>query len=347
MDADSDTRIVTALLAADDRFVTGNSLAGLLGVSRVSVWSHIQNLREQGFEIEAVRNRGYRIRKRPSRLSLPCLQALLPDRAGCDGLVFHAVTGSTNQDAERLLAADKPDPFVVIARRQTEGRGRLGRSWHSADEGNLYASFAFRPRVAPERIRQVTLWIGARLCQLLEEETGITPGIKWPNDLCYRDRKIGGILTEARVNADQILSLVFGLGLNVNSRPATWPEPLCRQAASLREAAGDEVDINGLTARLIPEVLDAYDTFLTGGHREEFDALWKRFDILNGRHITGYRDNETVRGTATGIDSEGQLILETESGEEFRLNAGDVSLTTRPPPTGHAGSGSPAYSDQA
>lgn len=322
----AETLILRTLLESGTDFVTGNRLADLLGVSRVTVWSHMKNLRRDGFAFEAVRNRGYRLQGTPEHLSLPYLQCVLAGACEPEDLIFSPRTGSTNRDAEQGLAEGKPAPFVVLARRQTRGRGRLGRVWHSTDDRNLYASFAFRPEVPPERMRDFTLWIGASICRCLEDETGLAPGLKWPNDLWHDGRKMGGILTEAKVNSDQILELVLGLGLNVNSEPVGWPAPLCLEATSLREAGGQTVDINRLTGALIRSVLDAYDVFLAGRHRTPFLALWDRYDILRGREVTGRRGSEHIAGTASGIDETGHLLLLTPAGATVRLNAGDVTL---------------------
>lgn len=321
-----ESRILKALLESGGSHLAGSRLAESLGVSRVTIWTHMENLRSDGFSIEAIRNKGYRLLQVPEGLSEPYLHCLLPELAVGNRLHFHRQTGSTNRDAERLLAEGKDAPFVVMARRQTAGRGRLGRRWQSDDESNLYASFAFRPLATPERMRDFTLWIGASVCRCLEEESGLKPGLKWPNDVWYGDRKMGGILTEAKVNADQILELVLGIGLNINSTPAIWPTPLCHEAVSLREALGRSVDINRLTATLVKSILRSYEAFLAGNHREEFRTLWERYDLLNGREVTAYQGTQKVTGKAAGIDEYGRLKVIASSGETAHLSAGDVTL---------------------
>ncbi len=317
--------ILGRLLEAKDRFVTGNELAQLLGVSRVTVWKHMKKLRRDGFSFEAVRKRGYRIRETPGCVSLPYLHCLLPE-VSKDRLIFLERTGSTNSDAERLLGEGRTAPFVVLTRLQTQGRGRLGRSWHSGDPGNLYASFAFRPQVPPERMQLFTLWMGVSLCRCIEQETGVTPGVKWPNDIWYGDRKMGGILTEAKVNADRILELVLGLGLNINSDPSSWPDPLSRGATSLRLAGNGTLDINALSAAVIGRLLEAYQAFLEDAYRPTLAELWETYDILRNREVAGQRGNEVLSGRARGIDGSGHLLVECGNGGVVRLNAGDVTL---------------------
>ena len=322
----AESRILQALLESGESHVTGSRLAELLGVSRVTIWAHMENLRRDGFSIEAIRNKGYRLLQVAGGLSEPYLRCLLPELAKGNRLLLHRRTESTNRDAERLLADGKDAPFVVLARRQTAGRGRLGRRWQSDDESNLYCSFAFRPLATPERMRDFTLWIGASVCRCLEEESGLRPGLKWPNDIWYRERKMGGILTEAKVNADQILELVLGIGLNINGTPSTWAAPLCQEAISVREALGHSIDINRLTALLVKSILKAYEAFLAGDHRDKFRALWERYDLLNGREVTAFQGTEKVTGKAAGIDEHGRLRVITGSGETALLSAGDVTL---------------------
>ena len=185
--------ILRELLAHEPDFLSGTTLAAKLGMSRVSVWLHMEKLRAQGFTFEAARSRGYRIAQRPPGLHLELIQAHLKGRRHDFGIVLLDEVDSTNDEAARQLAAGRTAPFVVLARRQTRGRGRLGRSWHSEDNGNLYASFAFRPRIPPGRMAIFTLWMGVNACELIANFAPLAPGIKWPNDILFAGRKAGAV----------------------------------------------------------------------------------------------------------------------------------------------------------
>lgn len=318
--------ILRELLDHEPAFVSGNLLAGKLGMSRVGVWMHMGKLREQGFEFEAVRSRGYRLVKRPAGLNPLLVQAhLKPGTRQIDVLCLPEVD-STNDEAERQLASGRTTPFVVLARRQTLGRGRFGRVWHSEDNGNLYASFVFRPHLEPGRMQTFTLWMGANLCELVANFCHIQPGIKWPNDLYFAGRKIGGMLTEARVDADQIRDLVFGLGLNVNSPLAALPAELARQATTLADSTGHPLDLNRLTAAIIGRVLFAYEQFVEDSHRSTFADLWNRFDLLRGKPVTLVQGARRIAGIAGGIDDEGSLLIRGENGRPQRFHAGETTL---------------------
>jgi BirA family biotin operon repressor/biotin-[acetyl-CoA-carboxylase] ligase len=318
--------ILRELLEHGSGFVSGSALAEKLGVSRVAVWQHMEKLRGQGFGFEAVRSRGYRLISRPATLNLSLVVAHLGARGRSIRLACLNEVDSTNDEAARRLAAGEPAPFVVLARRQTRGRGRLGRSWHSADNGNLYASFAFRPRIEPGRMQTFTLWMGVNICELVANFCRAVPGLKWPNDLIFDGRKAGGMLTEARIDADQIRDLVFGLGLNVNSPASAWPAELARRAISLAEHAGEPLDLNRFTAALTGRVLLAYDRFVDGDYRDSFADLWHRYDVLRGRPVTLLEGAHRHSGTALGIDDEGALIIRDARGKSHRFRAGEVTM---------------------
>lgn len=320
--------ILRELLAREPNWVSGSVLAAKLGVSRVAVWQHMEKLRNAGFTFEAQRSRGYRITERPGAIYAPLIDTLLKSRPRNFSLLVLDQVDSTNDEAARQLAAGRPTPFAILARRQTRGRGRFGRTWHSDSTTNLYASFAFRPRVEPERMQTFTLWMGLNICELLTNFTGVAPGIKWPNDILFDGRKAGGMLTEARVDADQIRDLIFGLGLNVNNPPGGWPADLSRRAVALANVTGTRQDINRLAAALLGRVLLAYQTFADGEHLKTFADLWHHYDVLRGKTVTLLEGGRRHSGVVHGVDDEGALLLREERGKVHRFRAGEVTLDT-------------------
>jgi BirA family biotin operon repressor/biotin-[acetyl-CoA-carboxylase] ligase len=318
--------LLRELLAHDDDYLSGERLAHLLGVSRVAVWAQLQRLEKLGYRFEAVRRKGYRMLETPRHLHAPLISARLGRLPRAPALVCLDRVDSTNSEAERRLAAGEGAPLVILAREQTHGRGRRGRAWHSAANGNLYATFVFRPEIEPARLQDFTLWMGLNLCELVANFCKLQPGLKWPNDLYLGGRKAGGMLTEARVDADQVRDLVFGLGLNVNSQVADFPPDLRRTATSLAQAAGTTFDLNKLAAALIGRIGTACRDFLDGSYRARFDELWHRYDILQGQAVTLVQGTRTVRGVAAGIDAEGSLLVRLDSGRTERFRAGEVTL---------------------
>jgi BirA family transcriptional regulator, biotin operon repressor / biotin---[acetyl-CoA-carboxylase] ligase len=321
----TDITILRELLTHGDEPVSGTRLAKLLGVSRVAVWAHLQKFAKQGFVFEAVRTRGYRLVKPPDHLHAALIRAHL-GRQRAPGITCLETVDSTNSEAERRLAAGEPVPMIILAREQTKGRGRRGRPWHSAANGNLYSTFVFRPRLEAVRLQDFTLWMGVNVAELIGSFCRLQPGLKWPNDVLLDGRKAGGMLTEARVDAEEVRDLVFGLGLNVNGRAADLPPDLRRTATSLAEQAGAPVDLNKFAAALIGRLLRAYAEFIDGSYRATFPARWEKLDLLRGQPVTVVSGNRTHRGTAAGIDPEGSLLVRGADGAMERFRAGEVTL---------------------
>jgi BirA family biotin operon repressor/biotin-[acetyl-CoA-carboxylase] ligase len=322
--------IVRELLAAGDGFVSGTKLAEMLGISRVAIWAHMEKLRLHGFSFEAVRRRGYRLTGRPMRLHEVLLRASLQQRPTPLNLVFSDSIDSTNSEAERRLASGEATPLIVVAREQTRGRGRLGRKWVSEDRGNLYASFAFRPELRPSRMQDFTLWMGVNVCEALANTCRIDAGVKWPNDILHNGRKLGGMLTEARIDADRTRDVVFGLGLNLNSQRADWPHEIAPRTTSVAEAVGQPVDINRVATAIIGRVLKAFELFVAGDYRSEFERMWNRFDVLRNRRIAVLFGDVRIEGVAEGIDATGALRLRDDKGQLHRCHAGDVTIEKPP-----------------
>ncbi len=326
MQSNTEITILREMLAADGGLVSGAKLARTLGLSRVAVWMQLQKLTRHGFTFEAERTRGYRLTGTPEQLHAGLITAHLARRPQTPEIVCLNTTDSTNSEANRRLAAGAKAPLVVLARQQTKGRGRLGRTWHSAGTGNIYASFVFNPEISPARLHDFTLWMGLSICELVENFCRLSPGLKWPNDILLHGRKAGGMLTEARVDADLVHDLIFGLGLNVNTNSADYPESIRARATSLSEAAGVMIDINKFAAALIGRVLATYDEFRSGQHRARFNTLWQRYDILRSRQISVIQGERTILGVAEGIDELGSLIVRVPGGRTERFHAGEVTL---------------------
>lgn len=330
----TEVTILRELLASDNGYVSGNKLAKQLGLSRVAVWMQLQKLTKQGFAFEAARSRGYRLVQFPPQLHHALIQAHLAGRAKTPNLITLERVDSTNTEAERHLAAGSRTPLVILAREQTQGRGRRGRIWHSPPSGNLYSTFVFRPKLEPARLQDFTLWMGLNVCELIANFCSIEPGLKWPNDVLFKGRKVGGMLTEARIDAEEVHDLVFGLGLNLNGRAADLPKELQKSATSLADAAGAPLDVNRFAAALIGRVLTACNRFVEDDYRDKFAELWARFDVLRGQPVTVTQGDRAIAGTATGIDAEGSLIVRTAAGRTERFRAGEVTLSRDPASAG-------------
>lgn len=325
-----DGSILLAFLRAGDEPVSGDRLARELGVSRVAVWARLEKLRKAGFVFTAAPRRGYRLAETPRHLEPSLLEAHLRHAGVQTPVEFLATCDSTNSEAERRLAVGAEAPFAVLAGRQTAGRGRLGRRWHSERAGNLYLSLAFRPFLPPESLRPFTLWMGLALCAHVEARHGVRLGLKWPNDLLTPGgRKVAGMLTEARVDADSVRELVFGVGMNLVGRPQDMAEEIRQLAGTLEEAVGARLDPNLEAALAVKALLEAWEQFTEGTWRRAFRARWQKHDVLTGRSVRVGLRGKPVAGVVDGVDDEGSLILRTGGRRRAVVSSGEVTLRRR------------------
>lgn len=327
VDADS-VVILKALREAGQAFVSGSRLAEQLGVSRPAVHGKLDKLREEGFEVEAVRNRGYRIVKEPELLHPALLRCAL-DRLGSRiRLRCFPVVDSTNSEAERRIASGEQSPFAVVSSCQTNGRGRLGRVWHSQSTENLYLSVLFEPNIPPQQLQHFTLWAGICISRQLQCFVREAPlKIKWPNDLHCMGRKFAGMLTEAKLDADSIRSIVFGLGLNINGNPNDFPEDLRPLATSLHAIHGKPLPLNDVAAAVIGAVEEAYAICIQRVDTpQKLTEAWAPLDALAGQQVTAILKGAEITGIADGIDESGALLLQMPDGREEAIRAGDVTL---------------------
>lgn len=322
----TDVLILRALRAGGVNGASGALLAKELGVSRAAVWNRIEELRRFGYDIEASPHAGYVLRASPDVLHGEDLLARLgPVRSiGRDIRVF-AETTSTNDVVEKLARDGVAEGIVVFAESQTKGRGRLGRAWLSPAGQGLWCSVLLRPRLAPQAATQLTVITAVAVARAIEKHTGLRPGIKWPNDIVFGDRKAAGILLELGAELDHIRHVILGIGLDVNLRSADLPEELRDVVTSLSEQAGEPIDRPGLATALIQELDTVYTRFLAGDFHELSDE-WMRRCVTLGRRVTLHVGDRIVAGRAEALDDEGALLLRTEHGRLERVVGGDVIL---------------------
>jgi BirA family biotin operon repressor/biotin-[acetyl-CoA-carboxylase] ligase len=256
-------------------------------------------------------------------LSLDEIQgALGTKRLGTKFHYFQEID-STNSHARRLAETGAPEGEVVIAEHQSDGRGRLGRSWVSPPFSNLYCSLVLRPALATAHAPQITLMAAVALADTIASFVADRPAIKWPNDILIDGKKLAGILTESACDAKRIEFVILGIGVNLNFPRERMPETIRDRATSLMEVAGNTLSRELFLRRLIQDLDRCYGTLGDLG----FAAIaprWEAYFALRGRRVRVEMVDETLSGTATGIDGDGALLLEAEDGVLHRVLAGDV-----------------------
>lgn len=252
-------------------------------------------------------------------------------------LTFLSLTDSTNRVALEL-AGQGAGVAVVVAERQSGGRGRLRRGWHSPPGAGIYCSILYRPRLAPQDLPKLTLAAGLAVAVAVEKTTGLQPGLKWPNDLLLAGKKCGGILCEccldgggeSRIEGGGRPAVVVGIGLNVNTTAARIPAALQERATSLRLVGGRSWDRGLLLAAMVEE-LDALLAELEQGRFPVILAAWRQRDALLGRELDWLTPaGKVVRGTALGPDPDGMLRIRDGRGRVHEVMSGDLSLADQP-----------------
>ena len=321
-----DQQILTALHAAAAVGVSGAELSQRLNVSRAAIWARIEELRALGYEIDASPHRGYRLRSVPDVLHADDLLSRLgPTRViGRDIRVFQE-TSSTNDVVDKLARDGVPEGVVVFAESQTRGRGRLGRKWLSPASRGLWFSVLLRPDLRPQAATQMTIATAVAVARAIQQQTGLLPGIKWPNDILLQGRKTAGILTELSAELDHIKYLVIGIGVDVNVAAHEFPADLRQLATSLRIEAGRLLNRADLAIAILRALDDDYAR-ITGGQFEAVANEWAERCTTLGQPVTIHIGDRRLHGRAEALDQDGALLLRTEHGRLERIIGGDVTM---------------------
>ena len=322
---DPSSYVLRMLLNASPYYVSGSILAEKLKMSRVGVWSRVDKLRQAGLTIEASQNLGYRLAGEPNKFNLPLLKAWMKENKKTCEVYTHDQIDSTNNEVERLLANGQNAPFAVLANQQDKGRGRMGRIWHSPKGGNIYLSMGFRPNVQAIRIRNFTLWQGLNICNFLRNYLGNDKiKIKWPNDIFFEGKKLAGMLSEASIDCERIKTLIFGIGLNVNVSSRHYPKGLVNESVALQDIIGEQLRLHELASKLIKIILENYNKTISQDLHDELLKGWDEVDELKGKKIRISSGNEKITGKASGIDSEGNLLVKLRNGRFKKVHSGEI-----------------------
>lgn len=316
-------RVVEYLRKKEGQFVSGEQLSRNLGVSRSAIWKAVEKLRDDGYVIQAKTHNGYRFDDRDGRLSGTKLSGLLPNLS----VTVLEEVDSTNRLAKEKAASGCPDGTLIVARRQTGGRGRLGRPF-SSPHGGIYLSLVLRPRWEMADALLVTSAAAVATAQAIQEETGLSCGIKWVNDLYYQNKKVVGILTEGVMDMEngRLSAVVVGIGINFCTQQQDFPPEFRSIAGSLYAGPSqvpDGVDQNRLVASLASRLL-ASSHHLSG---RAFLEEYRKRCIVIGKDVSVFQGGMlTDQGTATGVDENAHLVLRRGDGSSLVLGTGEISI---------------------
>ena len=319
----SEEMVLAFLAEAGDEFVSGEAISDKLGMSRAAVWKHVNGLRSQGYRIDAVPARGYRLVEIPDRLGALELKPLLGTHDLGQVLHCHDELESTNDLAKQLAEEGAGHGEVVVAEAQTAGRGRRGRAWVSPPRKNLYLSAILRPDLPPQRAAELTLVASVAVCEAVRQ-AGVAATIKWPNDVIVNGRKVAGILTEMAAEVDRVQWVVLGVGVNLNIAAEDLPDDLREIATSIAAERGEPVPRALFTAALLGGLEEWLDRYEDEGFGPVRDA-WRSLSGTLGREVRVSMAGGEISGIAEDIDESGALLVRGAAGLT-RVVAGDVQL---------------------
>lgn len=304
-------------------FISGQKLSQHCGVSRTSIWKHINFLKEDGYEIESISRKGYRLISSPDLLKSAEIEEFLETKYLGKEIIHFDSIDSTNKYANDI-AMDKAEGTVVVAEEQIAGKGRLAREWMSPSKKGIYFSIILKPKLEPSQVAKLTL-IGAAAVNLALKDIDIDSQIKWPNDIVIDGKKVSGILTEMSCELNIINHIVIGIGINANLDQDDFSHELQDKATSLKIISGKNIQRSKLLALVLNHFEILYDSFKEDLNINESIDICRRNSALIGKEIQIIKGGDIEFGKAIDINQEGELLVQFEDRIE-NIFSGEVSV---------------------
>ena len=312
------------LLQSTEGFLSGQELSDHLNVSRTAVWKVMKSLEEDGYEIEAVRNKGYSLKKEPDILTKESCASRINTKWLGKNLMVYDVTDSTNTRLKLAGEQGAPNGSVAVANAQEAGKGRLGRHWETPKGSALAFSMLLRPQIQPENASMLTLVAALAVSRAIDEFAGIKTQIKWPNDIVYQGKKLCGILTEMSADMDQIHYVIVGIGINVQM--TDFPKEIQNTATSLKLVTGKTLLRNELLAKVLEEFEVLYEQFVSAESLKNLKAEYESRLANKDNRVNVLAPSGAWQGICLGIKEDGALLVQREDGKVEEVIAGEVSV---------------------
>lgn len=320
--------ILSALRKNTETYVSGKALSEKLQCSRMAIWKHVEDLREQGYRIESMHRKGYRLISEVDVLDPNALSLQLESQTIGSEIVYYPVVPTTQTIAHQLARQGYAEGTCVIADRQMEGRGRLGRKWHAPAGVGLWMSIILRPQLPLEYISQMTLVTAVAVAKAISY-FGYAPVIKWPNDILIDGKKVCGILTELQGDIDRVKYLILGIGINVDQREEELDPQITDRATSLYIANGERCPKRSqLFIEVCKQLENLYTIYLQYGFAP-IQSLWEAYAMSTMQKVKVHAHQQTFLGTLQGITEKGSLLVMDDHGEMHEIVSADIELYTQ------------------
>lgn len=315
---------ILKLLYDSDDYISGAKISETLGISRQAVWKHINSIRKNGYMIESINNKGYKILAKPDVCDEISISEYLKTKyLGRQFLHFDELD-STNAYIKKIATDYKKEGLVVLTEKQLAGRGRLGRKWFSQNSKGIWMSMMLRPKISIFEVSKITQVVAAAVASALAD-LGIDSKIKWPNDIIINDKKICGILVEMNSEENHINHIVIGIGLNINQDKSDFDSEIIDIASSLKIEMGKTYNRAEIMATVLNKFEKLYDEFCMGNFEVSRKICSEKSYII-GSEIYVINNGEKVKAIAKSLNEDGKLLVEYESGQKESLIYGEVSV---------------------
>lgn len=318
--------ILKELIENRNRYISGQELSKKFGVSRTAIWKYIKKLKEEGFVIESVTNKGYILISSPDALYPVEIKRNLKTEFIGKEIIYLDSVDSTNNYGKELASRGFNDGILIVAEEQTKGRGRLGREWISQKGKGIWMTIMLKPDLKPDMASQVTLIAALSVLRGIKNVTDIDVMIKWPNDLVINGKKVCGILTELGAEIDIINYLCVGIGINVNSEEDDFNKIGLNTATSLKVTVGKTIDRKRLIVEILESFENLYKQFLQKGSIDYMLEEYKKHLVNLGKEVKIILKNNEIKGIAEDVNSKGHLMVRLDNGHLMEVSSGEVSV---------------------
>lgn len=316
--------LILEKLKQDKGYISGQTLSKSFGVSRTAIWKHINELRKNGYNIESSSKKGYKLAGAPDLLDGRELLIPQGQLIGREIIHFEEID-STNNYAKKIANDGSPHGTLVVAEKQTLGRGRVGREWKSYNSEGLWFTIVLRPEMEPENVQIVTLAASVAVVEGIFEAQGIVCGIKWPNDIILDNCKLGGILTELSAEPGHVNYVVVGIGININQDSNTFDDEIKNKATSLKIHSGKTVSRVNLLGSILTKFENIYSIMLQGNTQEIINR-WSRHSVTLGKDVKIIFKDIEYNGLAQAIALDGKLVVKCNDGVVREISAGEIQV---------------------
>ncbi|MDD3224178.1 MAG: biotin--[acetyl-CoA-carboxylase] ligase [Clostridium sp.] len=316
--------ILKLLKEGRNSFVSGTEISKKFGVTRTAIWKYINQLKNEGYNIESVSKRGYKLISSPDILTYGEIESNLDTNFIGRNILYFSSIDSTNEKAKEIAREEGNDGTVIISEEQTLGKGRRGRNFISPKGKGIWMSIILKPDIDPMKVSLLTQIAAAALNRALFTMK-IESFIKWPNDTILNGKKVSGILTEMNCELTKVNFVVLGIGINVNVDDSDFTDEVKAKATSLKIETGKKVSRKLLVALILNNFEKMYSDFLKGDNEYAMD-ICKKKSVLIGKEIRVIKSSEIKNAKAINLSMDGSLEVKYEDGKLENLISGEVSV---------------------